>query len=136
MKPARFIEIMEECYAPYPAMLKGLISQWLEKKSPEYIGVLSKVMLETYSTKYKTPPSIADFVESHGKILDEQHTENMRRSGSRPLMIEGDMEKLLPADMALEMIGRILDNLGKGVDSRRDKELSTMMEQAERLTVK
>jgi hypothetical protein len=136
MKPSRFIEIMEECYAPYPGPLKGLINQWLEKKHPEYIGILSRVMLETHSTKYKTPPGIADFAEVHSKILDEQQAQAMRLAGSAPLMIESDTEKPVPAELALDMIGRILDNLGRGIDSRKDQDLAKMMNQAEKEAAK
>jgi hypothetical protein len=132
MKPSRFIEIMEECYAPYPGPLKDLIGRWLEKKSPDYVGILSRVMLETHSTKFKTPPGIADFAEAHSAILDEQQAQAMRIAGSAPLMIESDTEKPLPAELALEMIGRILDNLGRGIDSRKDQELTAMMDQAEK----
>jgi hypothetical protein len=124
MTSERFIEIMEECYAPYPSMLKGMVKNFLERKPDYYRAILSKVILETHSTKYKTAPGIADFSDAEKAVWAILEDQEMRK----PLQIEAPAEK---SHEGIEFLSLLTSRMSKGLHPTNCPEVQEMLKRIE-----
>jgi hypothetical protein len=124
MTADKFVSTIEAIYSPYPQLLRGSIVIYMSRKPDWYRDLMIDIIQTKISTRFKTPPGIADFSEAEKDCCEAYQAIEMRR----PLQIEAPAEDCCEG---LEFLALLTAKMARGINPGKDPEVQAVLRKIE-----